>query len=606
MPFISQQRPSIQLGLLKAIATEHGFPARTFHLNLEFARQIDPVAYEEISDFRRCFVGDWLFARAAFGDATPAREASFLDRYEEWLRELTEGFGRTLGYLAAVRDNDVPRFLDRMMDLVPWADFDVVGFTSTFQQNVASFALAARIKRAHPSVITLFGGANFEGEMGTELVRSIPCIDYAVIGEGDQAFPEFLLALERGDDVAAVAGVVCRRDGTVVDAGDRPPFSDLDSLPLPDYGEYFERAEQLGLLDSAPRRDVSIPFESARGCWWGRKHHCTFCGLNGKGMAFRAKSPKRVREELASATRRYRSFSFEAVDNILDMSYLKTLLPELIEAGTDYQIFYEVKSNLSRDHLRLLKQAGVRSVQPGIESLSTPVLKLMRKGVTAIQNVNTLRWARYYGITVGWNLLYGFPGERADDYRRQDEVLKLLAHLEPPNGLGRIWMERFSPIFMDRTRFPTRYLRPHDSYRHIYPEGVAADQMAYFFDYEFEDRIPDEELVLTRRIVDAWREAWKAPTRAALTFRSADGFVQIEDLRDHTRPGTYTFAGPLAAVYCAFSDRPTTPAAVRTRLGLPWPVEEITGAVEEFCARGLMMHDGEQFLSLALPATDGR
>ena len=37
-----------------------------------------------------------------------------------------------------------------------------------------------------------------------------------------------------------------------------------------------------------------IPLETSRGCWWGMKHHCIFCGLNGKQMAFQDKSPDRV------------------------------------------------------------------------------------------------------------------------------------------------------------------------------------------------------------------------------------------------------------------------------------------------------------------------
>ena len=66
-----------------------------------------------------------------------------------------------------------------------------------------------------------------------------------------------------------------------------------------------------------------------------------------------------------------------------------------------------------------MAQAGVTKIQPGIESLSSNVLRLMRKGVRAIQNVNLLRWAQYYDIDVAWNLLWGFPGETEQDYTEQ-------------------------------------------------------------------------------------------------------------------------------------------------------------------------------------------
>src|SRR5207248_1132921 len=128
-----------------------------------------------------------------------------------------------------------------------------------------------------------------------------------------------------------------------------------------------------------------------------------------------SKSPERVAEELAELSRRYESFDFFAVDNILDPAYLDGLFAGLAKEGAGYRFFYELKANLTREQLRTLRDGGVREIQPGIESLSTPVLKHMRKGITAIQNVNTLRWARYYGIQVNWAILWGFPGETEED-----------------------------------------------------------------------------------------------------------------------------------------------------------------------------------------------
>src|SRR5438093_1261600 len=122
-------------------------------------------------------------------------------------------------------------------------------------------------------------------------------------------------------------------------------------------------------------------------------------------MAFRVNSPGRVLEELAELSQRYRTFRFEAVDNILSMSYLQQFLPRLMALGINYVLFYETKANLRRDQIELLSKAGVQSIQPGIESLNSHVLGLMRKGVTAVQNVNLLRWAAYYKIRLIWNLI---------------------------------------------------------------------------------------------------------------------------------------------------------------------------------------------------------
>src|SRR5262249_21046555 len=146
------------------------------------------------------------------------------------------------------------------------------------------------------------------------------------------------------------------------------------------------------------------------------KQHCTFCGLNGSGMAFRSRPPAVVQQELTAAVRRQRTLDVLTVDNIMDQRYFSTLLPALAETGWDLRPHYELKANLQPEQLETLRRAGVWHVQPGIESLSSRVLGLMRKGITGCRNVETLREGAEQGLTVAWNWLYGFPGETAADY----------------------------------------------------------------------------------------------------------------------------------------------------------------------------------------------
>ena len=324
-------------------------------------------------------VGEWLFSVAAFPGTAPDPDALFVDDLARGLPQLGESPEKVREKLLRIRDVDVPAYLTALEESFPWHEAAVVGFTSTFQQNAASFALARRLKQRLPHVVTVFGGANFDGEMGPELVRAVECIDIAVMGEGEQAFPRLLGALAAGTGLDAVPGLARRQDGQVLVTPPVPPAVRLDDLPAPDYDEYFQRAEELGLLPRAGPRTVWLPIETARGCWWGAKHHCTFCGLNGTAMSFRPKSPERVLGELAQQARKYRSFRFEAVDNIMDMTYLTKLFPVLRDTETGYELFYEVKSSLRREQLRLMAQAGVRSIQPGIESLSSNVLRLIQQ-----------------------------------------------------------------------------------------------------------------------------------------------------------------------------------------------------------------------------------
>src|SRR5260370_24175623 len=188
---------------------------------------------------------------------------------------------------------------------------------------------------------------------------------------------------------------------------------DLDALAVPDFGDYFAGLEQsTGGSNVVP----TLLFETSRGCWWGAKSHCTFCGLNGGAMAFRSKSARRALEELEYLVQRWRIENVEAVDNILDMKYFRDVLPALAEWKWPLQLFYEVKSNLSREQVHLLRDAGVRRIQPGIESLNDHILKLMKKGTTALRNIQLLKWCQEYGVTAEWSMLYGFPGETRPAY----------------------------------------------------------------------------------------------------------------------------------------------------------------------------------------------
>jgi ribosomal peptide maturation radical SAM protein 1 len=606
MPFMDPYRPSIQLGLLKAVTARYGFPVRTYHAYLDFAARIGVDYYRLLCQHRGTLIGDWLFSVEAFGDAAPDPDAHMLDELADSLSYLGSSPEEMRKKLLRIRNTDVPVYLDALVDGFPWKDVKVAGFSSTFQQNSASFALARRLKQRYPGIITVFGGANFDGEMGPELVRTVDCIDVAVTGEGDRAFPRLLGALAADDSLDNVPGIARRQGEQVAVTAPMPPADELDDLPAPDYDEYFQRAEDLGVLPRVGLRNVWLPIETGRGCWWGAKHTCTFCGLNGTTMRFRSKSPQHVLNELAEQARRYRSFRFEAVDNILDMAYFATLFPVLAANETGYEIFYEVKANLSREQLKLMAQAGVTHIQPGIESLSSNVLRLMRKGVRAIQNVNLLRWAQYYGINIEWNLLWGFPGETEQDYADQAAAIPHLRHLPPPVNSARIWLERFSPMFMERDLFRFLHRSPERSYRYVYPDRVDLERVAYFFDYELDGGLPDSAYTDVRHAAEHWSGAWRDDRPPTLKYWSAPHFVQIYDERERGQEGSYTLEDTLADLYLACINRPTTAAAVRRSLDLHLPVEGIQEVFEEFQRLGLMFLDDQFVLALAVPAVTGR
>ncbi len=344
-------------------------------------------------------VGEWVFALAAFGSEVAPHSETFPSEFPQAFAEIEDKAGASVATLRHLREVVAPAFIAELAADIVRSGPQVVGFTSTFEQNAASIALARALKAADPGIATLFGGANFDGPMGAAYMEATPWIDACVIGEADDVFVPVVQALLEGSPVPALPGVLTRDRLANIEAVGRASYaSSMDALPAPIYDDYFDALKDHGVTDKDLGRPVFLPFESSRGCWWGEKHHCTFCGLNALGMGFRSKSTDKVVQELAFMTERYGINRFTAVDNILSPKLMEGLAEELAGGEYDYEFFYEIKANLTREKVQQLYNSGIRHVQPGIESLSTPVLKLMRKGITAIQNVNALRWMSYYGL----------------------------------------------------------------------------------------------------------------------------------------------------------------------------------------------------------------
>jgi ribosomal peptide maturation radical SAM protein 1 len=605
MPCAAIERPSIGLGLLQAHCQRLGVECETRYLALRFAEQIGPADYGWLTNEvpYTAFAGEWLFAESLYG-LRPQEDHDYVDQV---LRDGWHLGDPEIARLWRMR-SAVELFLDDCMASIPWPDFTFVGFTSIFQQNLASLALAARVKRAHPQLTIAFGGPNWEEAMGVTLRAAFPFVDLAFSGEADHSFPAVLQALQAGRSPAGIPGVA----GDWTNPSKAPPSAgrveDLNEVPVPDYDPFFEQ-----LRSSPSLRGIAptLLVETARGCWWGQRHHCTFCGLNGATMTFRSKAPDRVVKEISHLHSRYGAATFSVVDDILDMSYFQTVLPALAEAGLPTNFFWEVKANLSRDQVRQLRDAKVCFIQPGIESLSDHVLALMRKGTTAFRNIELLKWCQEYGVKPLWNLLFGFPGETEADYETTIGLIEAIWHLDPPTGYGPVRLDRFSPYHADPAAFGMVNVRPMAPFVHLYPFDTATTMnIAYYFDFDYADgRAPDS---VARGAIDLAR-AWMADTRrGTLQMRhTEDGELRLLDTRRHLadapkRARLHTWK---AAAYLA-CDRPQK---VDKLLQLP---ELADGGISEeelrrFLGRCVdeqfMVTDATRWLSLAVhtPAREG-
>jgi ribosomal peptide maturation radical SAM protein 1 len=591
MPFAEIGRPAIGVSLLKAGAAGAGFAATIEYCNLDLAASLGQQVYQQVSSSfpPELLVGEWFFADDLFGDDIPAED--------EYVDKILAPFAssETIEALRAgrhTRDLYLSNAVRRIADLEP----KVVGFTTTFHQTCASLAVARRLKQLPNPPVIVFGGANCEAEMGLQMLQSFPWIDYVCSGESDGSFLNLLHHLLSG--VAAdLTGVLIQGVSSTPTAS--PPVENMDALPFPDYDDYFEQLSRCSLSGEI---DPHLVTESSRGCWWGAKHHCTFCGLNGATMAFRSKSPMRAFEEIQYLCRKHNRSKVAAVDNILDMQYIDTLFPMLASSGLKLEMFYEVKANLRFDQLVKMYRGGVRQIQPGIESLSDQVLRLMEKGVTSFQSIQLLRWCEEIGIECAWNLLAGFPGESPGEYARMAELIPFLTHLNPPCSCARLRLDRFSPFHARSEAFGFEKVRAARAYFFIFPLGRREmSRLAYFFDFDYsDDREPQEYLGPVQEAVNAW---WDGRLRSSVRPRLDAEFegdeIAISDLRPVGKAPNYRLQGLRARLFALCDAAMTIPAMLR-KPDLAGRGEEVQEALDSLVAEGLMTKDDTHYLTLAV------
>jgi ribosomal peptide maturation radical SAM protein 1 len=589
MPFVSLTRPAIGISILKARLAQENMACRIGYANLFFADRVGLAAYGLINDqlSSSMFAGDWLFSEYLFADMNRSPYISTLRR------QLPDD--RDFEAIMAMR-NQVAPFLEACFDEFDIAGHEIIGFTTTFEQNLASLALAKLVKARYPNKTTVFGGGNCEGIMGLELHRRFPWIDYVCSGESDDSFPALVKRLSAGIGPEGVPGVIYRKSGESTLAAPPDKVHDMDRLPDPDYDDYFAA---LGRSAHGSQLRPSLLIESARGCWWGAKAHCTFCGLNGSTMAFRAKSAPRVYAELERQKQRYGIGRFLAVDNIMSYDYFRDLLPMLKQRNPGISLFYEIKSNLKRAQVEMLRDAGVLAIQPGIESLNSHVLQLMRKGVTAIHNVQLLRLCREYGIELAWNLLYGFPGETTEDYEETAKIIEAIYHLKPPGAVAMIRLDRFSPNFDQAESFGLVRVRPFPIYSHIYPvpdESMA--NIAYFFEYQYSNGRKATDYV--QPALDNIRQ-WKENQGGdLLKCYGADPELMLIDSRPGHKRLNYPFNGLQREIYdyCdEIRSRSSIEAFAVERSGTEASLDSF---LKQLVGYQLMLQEGNQYLSLAV------
>jgi hypothetical protein len=277
MPFANLSIPSIALTQLKAVV-ESRFKDQVaidlLYLNHDFANYLGLDLYNLIvtsTESQNSGLGDWFFRQTAFPQL-PNNAAVYLSRYFP-LR--TEQMNQ-LKTLVMEKRRGLNAFLESLIRKYSLDENELVGFTSMFMQNVASFSLARKIKEKNKDITIIMGGANCESPMGQVIVRYVDAIDYVFSGPGLKSFPEFVehqLAREVWK-CGAIKGVFTKKN-YLFHSGPEAIGDEL-SIDVPIELDYRPFINTVSKNFPEGQFDPILLFETSRGCWWGERAHCTF------------------------------------------------------------------------------------------------------------------------------------------------------------------------------------------------------------------------------------------------------------------------------------------------------------------------------------------
>jgi magnesium-protoporphyrin IX monomethyl ester (oxidative) cyclase len=542
--------------------------------------------------------GEWLFSAVAFPEMGDNTEA-YLNRYyygdSPFIIKAREFLVRQRSELEAS--------LEALIERHHLAEADIVGFTLLFSQTVASMALARLLKRRNPRLIIVFGGSACEGEMGQVYVERVQQVDYCFSGPALVSFPDFVRCLLAGDTEGCnrINGVFSKtnqalwgdgRAGTLAPLGDD---LDINENIIPEYGGFLDSHER---LFPNPQRTPVLLFETSRGCIRAQGQACRFCGLNGMNARYRQMKAEKAVQQI-NALWRYvpRTRFMIAVDNLMPPTYPREVFATL-SPPAGIAMRYEVRSVLSASDLQALCHGGVTWLQPGIESLATATLKLMRKGITAFDNVRFLKACTRYPVTLEWNVLIGTPGESEKVYEKYLRDLPLMMHLPPPTGAFSVMFVKYSDYY-DHQAEHHLSLQPQEFYASIFPFNQEdLQRVAYrYVDTNRNRDWLDAWLDALNALIRSWRQQWEGlegKLLPQLCLTEADQAFQVYDTR--SGEALWTDLTSFAHRLLAFLETPATVAEMMAHCAVA--EEGVLEQLHLFRSRGWVFEEDGKSMSL--------
>jgi radical SAM superfamily enzyme YgiQ (UPF0313 family) len=291
----------------------------------------------------------------------------------------------------------------------------VVGFSALTGKQILYALEASKLVKNNSSALTVWGGVH--ASLLPEQTLENPYVDLVVIGEGEKTFLELIERLASRQSYEDMPGLGYKKEGRIFYAPqtDSLNLDDLPSLPyhLVDIEKYI--AKESFATGKTAR---SIVLYTSRGC----PHRCGFCyNQEFNKRRWRGKSAERVVEDVQKLIKDYQITSLEIEDDefFVNLERARKICQLIIQKKIAIDVFTSCRvnylMNMDDQYLKLLSQAGFKTLAFGIESGSPRILELIHKDITLDQVFKTIKRLKRVGINSKYYFMAGFPTEAIND-----------------------------------------------------------------------------------------------------------------------------------------------------------------------------------------------
>ncbi len=527
MPWPLFNRPSIQLGTLKAYleSRTNWLKVDTGHPYLEVASILGTELYHWIS--QNSWVSESLYSPLVFPEQKESSEKLAMN-YVDTADAKTKGlfnFNQIHG--------KIKKQLENWVNCCDWSQYKIIGFSVCFNQLLASLAAASSIKKKFPHIKIVIGGSSCAAAAGKSILDVFDFIDFVIQGEGENDLLYLCEYISGRRNIlpqnVLSAEVPKLQSFNLSDPVDNNQLPALDSLPVPEYNDYF--SDQKKWFSDKPFIPV-IPVEFSRGCWWNK---CTFCNLNLQWCGYRYKKTSQMINEIKTLSTRYGCLDFTFTDNIVPPQESLHFFSQTGELHADFSFFAEIRSvgetKSIDDIFSIYHRGGLSTIQVGIESLSSSLLRRMEKGVSVIENIATMRAAQEHSLELEGNLIIQFPGSTQSEV---DETMENLDYVfsYKPLTIATFFLGHDSPVYIYPEKFGIKAIVNHANNRKLFPREILEKLNLIVRDYRG-DRLYQRKIwqpVFSK--IKEWQNYHKERTKNELHkppmyYRDGDNFLLI-------------------------------------------------------------------------------